>query len=99
MKKDLSNLTDKMLSLLAEIPDNFALENAKLYLRRAINEVRNVQVKRNKRQLQEKVEIQRQMLSYNDAKNALAKIDELIEIEQKNLQKKEPESNNGFLLG
>jgi hypothetical protein len=98
MKKDLEELTAKMQRLLSEIPDNFVLENARLYIKRAINEVQNVKIKRHKRQQVQ--DSQNQTLSYEAAKNAVSKIDQLIEIERKNLSNKKPETNqnDGFLL-
>jgi len=98
MKKDLEEITAKMQRLLSEIPDNFVLENARLYIKRAINEVQNVKMKRQKRQQVQ--DYQNQILSYEAAKNAVSKIDQLIEIERKNLSNKKPDVNekDKFLL-
>jgi hypothetical protein len=98
MKKDLEEITAKMQRLLSEIPDNFVLENARLYIKRAINEVQNVKIKRQKRQQVQ--DYQNQILSYEAAKNAVSKIDQLIEIERKNLSNKKPDANqkDKFLL-
>ena len=98
MKKDLEEITAKMQRLLSEIPDNFVLENARLYIKRAINEVQNVKIKRQKRQQVQ--DSQNQTLSYEAAKNAVSKIDQLIEIERKNLSNNKPDTNqkDKFLL-
>jgi len=98
MKKDLEEITAKMQRLLSEIPDNFVLENARLYIKRAINEVQNVKIKRQKRQQVQ--DYQNQILSYEAAKNDVSKIDKLIEIERKNLSNNKPDANqkDKFLL-
>lgn len=97
MKQDLQELAEKMVVLLGQIPNNFALENTKLHLKRAINEIQNVQVKRTKRIIQQSSN-DYQMLSYDVAKQAINKIDELIQIEQKNLEKKLPPNQDKYLF-
>lgn len=97
MKQDLQELAEKMIVLFGQIPNNFALENAKLHFKKAINEIQNVQVKRTRRTIQQ-TNNEYQILSYDVAKQAIDKIDELIQIEQKRLEKKTPPSQDKFLF-
>jgi hypothetical protein len=97
MKHDLQELTEKMINLFGQIPNNFALENAKLHFKRAINEIQNVQVKRTRRTVQQSNN-NYQTLSYDVAKQALDKIDELIEIEQKSLGNKNQPNQNKLMF-
>lgn len=91
MKKSLDEIAYKLSQVLHDIPQNFALENAKLYVKKAINEINSVEIKRQKRKTEQQREIQ--LIDYNTAKLAIKEIDKLIEIERKNLENK-PESKD-----
>lgn len=91
MKKSLEEIAYKLNQVLYDIPQNFALENAKLYVKKAINEINSVEIKRQKRKTEQQKEIQ--LIDYNTAKLAIKEIDKLIEIERKNLENK-PQSKD-----
>lgn len=103
MKK---NITDKIVGLeriYREIPDEFALQEARIFLRRAINEMKELQSKRDRREkMQQPQQIQSNYASPEGAKIALKEIDRLIALENKKLEKPEKESpsnNDQFLVG
>jgi len=98
MNKNLDELANKLQLLISQLPDNFALQNTKYYMKRALVEMNLIQKKREKRKQAEIREV-----GYLDAKtaqNALNKIDELIEIEKRNLEsiKQKPTEKSEFLL-
>lgn len=103
MKK---NITDKIVSLeriYREIPDDFVLQEARIFLRRAINEMKEIQSKRDRREkLQQTQQIQSSYANPEGAKIALKEIDRLIALENKKLEKPEkenPSDNDQFLIG
>lgn len=100
MKKDISETINKIESLCNSIPNDFALQDAKLFLRKAINEMREVHVKRQKRNTLTQQTQQQSYLDYNTAKLALKEIDKLIEMEKKNLEKSTNKpTQDEFLIG
>lgn len=94
MKKNISDTISKLEKLYFEIPDDFALQNARVFCRKAINEMKEIQNKRNKREMVQQQQINQQY-SYpdmNSAKLALKELDRLIAMENKKLEK--PKNNN-----
>ena len=100
MKKNINETISKLEKLYFEIPDDFALQNAKLFCRKAINEMKEIQNKREKR---EKVQLAATQSSYVDAdsaKLALKELDRLIALENKKLEKPiQNSSTDQFLVG
>ena len=101
MKKDISGTIAKLERIYTEIPDDFALQDARFFCRKAINEMKETQKKRVKRETQ----IQQQekyFLDLNSAKLALKEIDKMIEMENKNLNKpikEKVKDSDQFLIG
>lgn len=103
MKKNISETISKLEKLYFEIPDDFALQNARVFCRKAINEMKEIQNKRNKRETaKQQMNQQSSYMDTNAAKLALRELDRLIALENKKLEKPEnnPISNNDqFLIG
>lgn len=103
MKKNISETISKLEKLYFEIPDDFALQNARVFFRKAINEMKEIQSKRNKREIaQQQMNRQSSYMDADAAKLALRELDRLIALENKKLKKPEnnPVSNNDqFLIG
>lgn len=101
MKKDLNESIAKIEKICAEIPNDFALQGAKSFLRKAINEMRDLQNKRSKRNTTQQQNSISSYLDLNSAKLAIKEIDKLIEMERKNLEKPINKQNqqDEFLIG
>lgn len=104
MKKNITETISKLEKLYFEIPDDFALQNARLFCRKAINEMKEIQNKRNKREIVQQQN--NQQYSYSDqnvANLALKELDRLIAMENKKLEKPKNNdnisSNDQFLIG
>ena len=54
MKKNITETISKLEKLYFEIPDDFALQNARSFCRKAINEMKEIQNKREKREIVQK---------------------------------------------
>jgi uncharacterized protein YerC len=68
-----------------ELPDQFVLQEVKSNLRKTIESVNLVKKKRTKRKIQEQQNVANklQFLSYQDAKSALAILDQMMQDEQR----------------
>jgi len=101
MKKDISGTIAKLERIYTEIPDDFALQDAKFFCRKAINEMKETQKKRVKRETQFQQQ-EKTFLDLNSAKLALKEIDKMIEMENKNLNKpikEKAKESDQFLIG
>ncbi len=100
MKKNISETISKLEKLYFEIPDDFALQNAKVFCRKAINEMKEIQNKREKRERAQQAVPQQSYMDIDTAKLALKELDRLIALENKKLEKPtENSSNDQFLIG
>lgn len=100
MKKNISETISKLEKLYFEIPDDFALQNAKTFCRKAINEMKSIQVKREKREIATQQNSSNYVYTDTEtAKIALRELDRLIALENKKLDKEEKSNNNQFLIG
>jgi hypothetical protein len=104
MKKNIVDTISKLEKLYFEIPDDFALQNARFFFRKAINEMKEIQNKRNKREIvQQQVNQQYAPMDANSAKLALRELDRLIALENKKLERPEKKddtsSDDQFLIG
>jgi hypothetical protein len=103
MKKNISETIGKLEKIYFEIPDDFALQNARTYFRKAINEMKEIQNKRIRREKTQQDVPQSGHMDINAAKLSLKELDRLIALENKKLEK--PEKNkpisdeNQFLAG
>ena len=101
MKKDISETISKLERIYTEIPNDFALQDAKFFCRKAINEMKETQKKRVKRETQFQQQ-EKTFLDLNSAKLALKEIDKMIEMENKNLNtpiKEKAKESDQFLIG
>ena len=103
MKKNITETISKLEKLYFEIPDDFALQNARSFCRKAINEMKEIQNKREKREIvQKQINQQYAPIDNNAAKLALKELDRLIALENKKLDKPEKNvasSDDEFLVG
>ena len=100
MKKSIGETISKLEKLYFEIPDDFALQNAKVFCRKAINEMKEIQNKREKRERTQQVVTQQSYMDIDSAKLALRELDRLIALENKKLEKPvENSGNDQFLIG
>jgi len=103
MKKNITETISKLEKLYFEIPDDFALQNARSFCRKAINEMKEIQSKREKREIvQKQINQQYAPMDNNAAKLALKELDRLIALENKKLEKPEKNvtsSDDEFLVG
>jgi hypothetical protein len=100
MKKNINETISSLEKIYFEIPDDFALQNAKTFCKKAINEMKAIQEKREKRE--KTIQQNSSNYSYVDAetaKIALKELDRLIALENKKLEKQEKSSDNQFLIG
>ena len=100
MKKNISETISKLEKLYFEIPDDFALQNARVFCRKTINEMKEIQNKREKREKTQQIIPQQSYMDVDAAKLALRELDRLIALENKKLEK--PVENSGddqFLIG
>ena len=110
-EQKLNEIQKTLETCLKGIPDQFALDEVKLNLRRTLESIKKVQVKRHRRKITEQQNQRNQMAfaSYEDAKKALDILEKMMQDEQKNLEdltKPKPqntinnyESNDEMLLG
>jgi hypothetical protein len=103
MKKNISETINKLEKIYFEIPDDFALQNARTYFRKALNEMKEIQNKRIRREKTQQNVPQSGYMDINSAKLSLKELDRLIALENKKLEKPEknkPNSDeNQFLVG
>ena len=100
MKKNINETISKLEKLYFEIPDDFALQNARVFCRKAINEMKEIQNKREKRERVQQMAYQQSHMDIDSAKLALKELDRLIELENKKLEKpNENSSIDQFLIG
>jgi len=100
MKKNINETISKLEKLYFEIPDDFALQNAKLFCRKAINEMKEIQNKREKREKVQQAANQPSYVDADSAKLALKELDRLIALENKKLEKPiQNSSTDQFLVG
>lgn len=104
MKKNINETIGKLEKLYFEIPDDFALQNARMFFRKAINEMKEIQTKRIKRERVQQSVPQPISMDAESAKLALKELDRLIAMENKKLEKPEKKANydssdDQFLIG
>ena len=100
MKKNISETISKLEKLYFEIPDDFALQNARTFCRKAINEMKEIQTKREKREMFQKAIPQQSYIDVDAAKLAIKELDRLIALENKKLEKpNQKSSDDQFLVG
>lgn len=100
MKKNISETISKLEKLYFEIPDDFALQNARTFCRKAINEMKEIQTKREKREMLQKAIPQQSYIDVDAAKLAIKELDRLIALENKKLEKpNQKSSDDQFLVG
>ena len=87
MKKNINETIGKLEKLYFEIPDDFALQNARMFFRKAINEMKEIQTKRIKREKVQQSVAQPISMDAESAKLALKELDRLIAMENKKLEK------------
>jgi Na+/phosphate symporter len=106
----LNEIQKTLESCLRGLPDQFALDEVKSNLRRTLESIKKVQVKRHRRRLTEQENQRSKMAfaSYEDAKKALDILEKMMQDEQKNLEdltKPKPQNtitdynDDGMLLG
>lgn len=89
-EKKLSSIKKTLTELYSQLPDQFALDQVKLNLKRTINSINEVENKRYKRYQQQTAnEMQSRMgfTSLESAKKALEILDQMLANEEKNLEK------------
>ena len=104
MKKNITETINKLEKLYFEIPDDFALQNARIFFRKAINEMKEIQDKRTKREITQNQSNQNNSyIDINTAKLAIKELDRLIALENNKLEKSEKDNkasrNYQFLIG
>ena len=104
MKKNINETIGKLEKLYFEMPDDFALQNARMFFRKAINEMKEIQTKRIKREKVQQSVAQPISMDAESAKLALKELDRLIAMENKKLEKPEKKANydssdDQFLIG
>lgn len=104
MKKNITETINKLEKLYFEIPDDFALQNARIFFRKAINEMKEIQDKRTKREITQNQSNQNNSyIDINTAKLAIKELDRLIALENNKLEKSEKDNkasrNDQFLIG
>lgn len=98
-EKILTEIKQKLTNLLSNLPQQFALEDTKYYLKRALSSIDLVENKRKKRQQQlEQSKMQVGFTSLSDAQNALKILDDMLASEQSNLKSSENEQKDSKLL-
>jgi hypothetical protein len=105
MKKNINETIGKLEKIYFEIPDDFALQNARMFFRKAINEMKEIQNKRERREkTQQNIPQTNSSMDAQSAKLALKELDRLIAMENKKLEKPEKKANydssdDQFLIG
>jgi hypothetical protein len=98
-EKILTEIKEKLGGLLSSLPSQFALEDTKYYLKKALASIDLVENKRRKRQQQmEQSRMQMGFASMADAQNALKILDDMLASEQNNLKAAENQQQDSKLL-
>ena len=91
-EKKLANIKKALMELYSQLPDQFALEQVKSNMKKTINSINEIEVKRNKRHQQQLVnDMQNKMAftSLESAKKALEILDQMLAEEEKNIKKQD----------
>lgn len=94
MKKEekLDEIKKTLENLYKQLPEQFALENVRTYMKKTISSINEVQNKRNKRKLQEQANSKEaemkklKFISLSAAKNALDLLDQMMKEEEAKLK-------------
>jgi hypothetical protein len=99
-EKILTEIKEKLGGLLSSLPSQFALEDTKYYLKKALASIDLVENKRRKRQQQQMEQSRMQMgfASMANAQNALKILDDMLASEQNNLKAAENQQQDSKLL-
>jgi len=94
-EKKLNELKIQLEKIYRQFPEQFAVSNAKSHLKKCILEIEQTQAKRNKRKLND-IQNQKtmQFASYENAKAALEILDQMLEDQQKQLDKQNQVKQN-----
>jgi len=90
-EKILQNLRNQLIEVLSKLPDEFALEQTKSYIRKSIASINEVEKKRENRKINAAQANTKavQFGSLQDAANAIKLLDSMLEKEQKDIDKAE----------
>ena len=99
-EKILTEIKQKIGNILSILPQQFALDETKYYLKKALSSIDLVENKRNKRKEQqlEQSRMQIGFASLSDAQNALKILDDMLASEQNNLKAAENHQQDSKLL-
>lgn len=99
-EKVLTEIKQKLTNILSSLPQQFALEDTKYYIKKALSSINIVESKRQKRKEQqlEQAKTQIGFSTLSDAQNALKILDDMLSLEQKNLKEAEREQQDTKLL-